>query len=102
MVVRLGQFGQQSFGLLQVGGVEAFGEPDLYRGQQVMGNLPLALTLPEPAQAHGCPQLPELGVPAAGHVEGLLEAGFGVGRVRGNLAQHLQVVAAPRLLPGAA
>jgi hypothetical protein len=67
-----------------------------------MGNRPLALTLPEPAQAHGCPQLPELGVSVAGHIEGLLEAGFNLGRVRADLAQHLQVVAAPRLLPGAA
>ena len=38
----------------------------------------------------------------ADNVEVWLEAGFGVGRIWGDLAQHLQDVAAPRLLPGAA
>jgi hypothetical protein len=38
----------------------------------------------------------------AGNGDGLLEAGFGLGRICGSLAQHLQDVAAPRLLPGAA
>ena len=37
---------------------------------------PLALLLPQAAQAHGGPQIQRSGLLAAGHVQGLQEAGF--------------------------
>ena len=67
---------QQRLGLLEVPRVKAFGEPMVDRGEQVVRFLALALPLPQPGQAHGGPQLPRLGLLAAGHGEGLLEAGF--------------------------
>jgi hypothetical protein len=50
--------------------------------------VPLALLLPQAAQAHGRPQLPGFGLLAAGDGQGLLEAGFGLGRIRGGLVQQ--------------
>jgi hypothetical protein len=41
------ELGQQAFGLLQIGGVEAFGEPAVDRGQQLAGGGLLALLLPQ-------------------------------------------------------
>lgn len=63
---------------------------------------PLASLLPQPTQAHGSPQLQRPRLLAGGDGEGLLEAGFGLGRTWGGPAQHLLEVTAPRLLPGAA
>ena len=67
---------QQRLRLLQVSGVKALGEPAVDRCQQRTGFGALALLLPQPAQAHGGPQLQRFGLLAAGHGEGLLEAGF--------------------------
>ena len=47
------EFLQQRFRLLQVGGVEAFGEPIIDRQQQRTRLGPLALLLPEARQARG-------------------------------------------------
>ena len=49
---------------------------------------PLALLLPQPAQAHGGAQLPGFGLLAAGDGQGLLEAGFSLGRIRDCLPQQ--------------
>ena len=42
---------QQCFGVLEVGGVKALGEPVVYRGQQVISFFALALLLPQATQA---------------------------------------------------
>jgi hypothetical protein len=42
---------EQSFGLLEVERVEAFGEPAVDRGEKIAGRVPLALVAPEPRQA---------------------------------------------------
>jgi hypothetical protein len=52
-----GQRLEERFGLLQVGSVKALGEPAVDRCQQLAGVVPLALALPQPAQAYGSPQL---------------------------------------------
>jgi hypothetical protein len=44
--------------------------------QQLVGGFPLTLALPQPAQAHGRPQLQRLGLLAASHPEGLVKAGL--------------------------
>src|SRR5215510_3470031 len=51
------QLCQQRPGVLQVRRVKPLGEPVVDRRQQVVGFLSLALLLPQPAQAHGGPQL---------------------------------------------
>ena len=48
---RLCEFFQQRLGLLQVGGVEALGEPAVDRREQLACFGPLALALPQAAQA---------------------------------------------------
>jgi hypothetical protein len=48
---------KQRFSLLQVGGVEALGEPAIDRREQVVGFSALALLLPQAHQAHRRPQL---------------------------------------------
>jgi hypothetical protein len=40
MVVWSGQFGQQGFGLLEVGGVKPLGEPAITIGQELAGLVP--------------------------------------------------------------
>jgi hypothetical protein len=55
--VALRQSIEQRPGLLQIRGVEPFGEPAIDRRQQRMGLSPLALLLPEATEAHGGPQL---------------------------------------------
>src|SRR5215831_8275915 len=53
-VLRLSpQLFQQRLGLLQVGGVEALGEPAVDRGQELARFHALALLLPQARQAHG-------------------------------------------------
>jgi hypothetical protein len=79
---------QQRLGLLQIGGIEPLGEPAIDRGQQLVGLSPLALVLPQAAQAGGGPQLPRFGLLAAGNGQGLLETGFRSGRVRDGLPQQ--------------
>src|SRR5215510_11484757 len=56
------QLFQQCHGLLQVGGVKAFGEPTVNRREQLVGLGALALLLPQPCQAHGGPQLQRFGL----------------------------------------
>ena len=58
------------------------------RREQLVRCGPLALLLPQAAQAHGGAQLPGFGLLATGYGEGLLEAGFGLGRLRTGLAQE--------------
>ena len=67
---------EQRPGFLQVGGVEAFGEPAVDRRQQCAGVVPLALALPEATEARRGPQLPGFGLLVASNVEGLMKAGF--------------------------
>src|SRR6266540_6953361 len=67
---------QQRPGLLQVGGVKALGEPAIDRCQQLAGFGALALAPPQPGEAHGSAQLPRLGLPTAGDVKGLGQAGL--------------------------
>ena len=55
--VALRQHVQQCFRLLQVSGIEAFGEPAVDRGQQLAGRGAFALMLPQAGQAHGGAQL---------------------------------------------
>ena len=62
-------------GLLQVKRLKAFGEPAVDLGQSLTGLVPLALLLPQPAQAQRRPQLQGLGLLATGHLEGLMETG---------------------------
>jgi hypothetical protein len=65
-----GQVVQQHFGLLQVGGVKALGEPAVDRRQQLAGFGKFALTLPQPSQTCRRPQFPGLRPLAAGIGEG--------------------------------
>ena len=49
------QLGNQRLGLLQVRGIKAFSEPSVDVGQELVGCLAFALTLPELTQTDGCP-----------------------------------------------
>jgi hypothetical protein len=84
----LRQFRQQRLGLLQVSGVKALGEPAIDRCQEFISLDALALLLPQATQARSGAQLPGFGLLAPGYGEGLLEAGFGLGCVRGPLPQQ--------------
>src|SRR6266508_2647021 len=79
---------QQGLGLLEVGGVKALGEPAVDLGQELMGIGALALLLPQASEARGGAQLPGFGLLATGNGEGLLEAGFRLGRIWDILAQQ--------------
>jgi len=59
---------QQRLGLLEVGGIKPLGKPTVDRGEQVIGCSPLALVLPEAAQARGGAQLEGFGLLAASDV----------------------------------
>src|SRR5262245_43659463 len=74
--VTLRQGVQQRLGLLEVGGVKALGEPAVDRRQQRARFVPLALLLPQAAEAHSSAQLQGFGLLAVGDVESPLEAGF--------------------------
>ncbi len=67
--VWLPQFGEQRLRLLQILGVEAFGEPTVNRGEQLIRVLAFALALPQPCQAGRRPQLPHFRLLAARPVE---------------------------------
>jgi hypothetical protein len=84
---------KQRLGLLEVGSVKAFSEPAVDRYEQFVGFIPLALLLPQPAEAHRRPQLPGFGLLAAGNGEGLLKAGFGLHTIplRGPLQEQLSL-----------
>src|SRR5437867_695048 len=53
---------EQCPGLLEVKGVEPFGEPAVDLGQELTGFGALVLLLPQPTQAQRRPQLPRLGL----------------------------------------
>jgi SAM domain (Sterile alpha motif) len=59
------QFGEKGLCLLQIPGVEAFGEPVVNRGEQLIRFLASALALPQACEAHRRAQLPGLGLLAA-------------------------------------
>src|SRR5262245_50682562 len=88
LVQRLSQRLKQRLGLLEIGRVKALVEPAVDRRQQCMRLGPLALLLPQARQTRRRPQLPRLGLLATGNGEGLLEAGFRLGRIWGGLAQE--------------
>src|SRR4051812_33025432 len=54
----LSELGEQNLCLLQILGVEAFGEPVIHRGEQLIGLLTLALALPQACEAYRCAQFP--------------------------------------------
>ena len=78
---------QQRLRLLEVGRVKALGEPAIDRRQQRVGFRALALLLPEARQAHGSAQLQRFRLLAAGHVQGPMQPGFRLGRLRPGLPQ---------------
>src|SRR5271166_7101517 len=57
---RLGQFVEQRLGVLEVGGVEAFGEPAEDRGEEGGRLLRPALLSAQAGEAHGGAQFPGL------------------------------------------
>src|SRR5262249_31281781 len=65
------QFVEQGLCVCQVGGVEAFGEPAVDRCEQIAGFGSTALVAPQPGEAHGGPQFPELGLLLFGNAQGL-------------------------------
>src|SRR5215510_9508740 len=67
---------QQRLGLLEISGVKALREPAVDRRQQRPRFVPLALLLPQAAEAHSSAQLQGFGLLAVGDVESPLEAGF--------------------------
>jgi hypothetical protein len=104
IVVHLGQFGQQGFGLPQVGGVKPVDKPAINICQERAGLVPLALLLPQPAQAHGRPQLQRFRLLAAG--EGEMSATFRLMCVRGLVASRMPrasqvILLRPLLVEGA-
>ena len=70
---------QERLGFLQISGVKALREPAVDRRQQRSRFVPLALLLPQAAQAQRGAQLQCLGLLAAGHVEGLVQTGCHLG-----------------------
>ena len=68
------QLVEQCLGLLEIGRTEALDEPTVDGRQQRTGFGLLALLLPQVRQAQRRPELPGLGLLAAGKSEGLLEA----------------------------
>ena len=88
MVASSGQFLQQAFGLLEIGGVKPLGEPAVDFRQQLAGLGALALALPQARATRRCPQLQRFGLLAAGDVQGLLETGVRLLLVRDGLPQQ--------------
>jgi hypothetical protein len=68
--VALRQCVQQRLGVLEVGGVEALGEPAVDRCQQLVGFRALVLALPQARQAHGGAEFERLCLLLTSHVEG--------------------------------
>ena len=80
-----GLVSQHPLCLLQVGGVKTLGEPAIEGRDQLLDFVLLALLLPQLTQAYSRSQLPRFGLLAAGNGQGLLEARFGLGRIRDGL-----------------
>jgi hypothetical protein len=72
---------EQRFGLLEVGGVQAFGKPVIDLGQQVPCFFAFTLLLPESAQAHGGVEFQGFGLVVAGCTQGMLKTGFPLGAI---------------------
>src|SRR4051812_46425642 len=75
-VPQLPELGEKGFRLLQILGVEALGKPAVDRGQQLIGVLALALTLPQAGEAHHSLKLEQLCRLATGNIYGALEGGL--------------------------
>ena len=73
LTTRSSQLIEQGLGLLQVEGVEAFGEPAVDRGEKIAGLLPFAVVAPQPGQARRRAQFPGLCLLRAGDGDGSLE-----------------------------
>src|SRR6266511_2888831 len=82
------QLFERGLGLLKVGGVKALREPTVDLRQQLAGFCWLALSLPQPTEAHCSPQLQRLRLLAVGDVEGLMKIGFRLMLVRTTLPQQ--------------
>src|SRR5262249_56050798 len=59
------------------GGADPLADPAVDVGERLSGFLHLSLTLPQPAQAGRCPELPRLRGLPSGRVDRCPEAGFG-------------------------
>ena len=79
---------EQRPGLLQIRGVEPFGEPAIDRCQQRTRFGLLALLLPEATEAHGGPQLQRFRLLAAGDIQSPLQPGFRLRLRRPRLPQE--------------
>src|SRR5262245_42305543 len=64
------QLVEQRLRLLQIGGIEALGEPAVDRCEEVAGFGATALIAPKPGEAHDGAQLPEFGLLLSGDAEG--------------------------------
>ena len=73
------QFVQQRFGLLQIFGVKAFGEPLVDLGQHLVSFALLALRLPQAGKAHRCTEFERFGLLLPGDLDGFEETRFSFG-----------------------
>src|SRR5262249_55523935 len=64
------QLVEQRLCLLEIGSIEAFGEPAVDRREQIAGFGAAALVAAEPGEAHGGTQLPEFGLLLSGDPQG--------------------------------
>jgi hypothetical protein len=74
------QFVEQRLGVLQIGGVEALGEPAEDRGEQRHGLVRPALLAVQAGEAHSGAQFPGLRVLPSRDVDGLLHGRLGLAR----------------------
>src|SRR5262245_63075825 len=86
---RLTQFVEQRLGLFEVGGVQAFGEPGVDRGEQGESLLRPALLPAQTGETHRTAQFPGLRVLSARDLDGLLQGGLGLARRPGASEQGL-------------
>src|SRR5215472_3544862 len=70
LITSSSQFVEQRFCLFEVGGVEAFSEPAVYRREQVAGLGAAALLAAQPGEARCSAQFPELGLLLPGDAQG--------------------------------
>src|SRR5262249_32008373 len=73
---------EQDLGLLQVAGLEAFGEPAVERSKKIAGLIPPALIAPQPRHAHRGAQFPGLRLLLPRNRERALEILFRSRRIR--------------------
>ena len=95
------QLVEQRFSVLEIGGVEALGEPAIDRRDEVARVGSLAPVAPKPSQVKRGFQLERLGALLAGDHQRPLEAGFSLGgpikRQRQHALQAMQIGIAPVL-----